>query len=328
MAAGITPPRSGSEPPLTPPSTEEKPSSTRSQVVIDSFRHHQTGQRSSPWTDYRFDTSDYAGLLRMLNADKTLQDYVEDKVRVLQRGDGPAAEFAKEIKHFASSRIELPNEVDDGEIKFTRREPDASFGHCHARYPGVVIEVCYSQKSHQIHRLADDYILSTDGSINTVVCLDVDYNGSKKATISVWRPTYEPKDGVIEFRSTPIVKAQTFRTSDGHPVEEAALRLMLKDFGTEELTRGRPELNQEVTISSEQLCCFLSEAEARQKVYTRRVGSKNKVLPGAKKRRRSETPPDHLSSDESTSKTTGRDSKRGRLESDYSPSSPSATSDN
>lgn len=133
---------------------------------------------------------------------------ISTQLRVLQRGDGPAAEFAKEIKHFASSRIELPEEGDDGEIKYIRREPDASFGHCQARYPGVVIEVCYSQKSHQIHRLADDYILSTDGSINTVVCLDIDYKGLKKATFSVWRPTYEMKDGVMEFRSTPVVKAQ------------------------------------------------------------------------------------------------------------------------
>lgn len=81
MAADITPPRSVSEPPLTPPPTEEKPSSTRAQIVVDSFRHHQTGQRSSPWTDYRFDPSDYAGLLHMLNADESLRGYVEDKVR-------------------------------------------------------------------------------------------------------------------------------------------------------------------------------------------------------------------------------------------------------
>ncbi|KAJ6094458.1 hypothetical protein N7467_001971 [Penicillium canescens] len=163
-----------SEPPLSPPPTEEKLSSTRAQVVIDFLRHHQTGQRSSPWTDYRFDPSDYAVLLRILNADKSLQCYVEDEVRV-----------AKEIKHFASSRIDLPEEVENGEYKYTRREPDASFGHCRARYPGVVIQVCYSQKSRQIDRLADDYILSTDGSINTVVCLDVDYKGSKRATFSV-----------------------------------------------------------------------------------------------------------------------------------------------
>lgn len=125
-----------------------------------------------------------------------------------------------------------------------------------------------------------------------------------------------------------LIDLKVFRTSDGHPLKEAALRLMLKDFGTEDLTRGRPELSQEVTISSEQLCCFLSEAEARQEGYARRVGSKNNVLPGAKKRRRSETPPDHLSSDESIFRAAGRDSKRGRLDSDYSPSSLSTTSDN
>lgn len=133
---------------------------------------------------------------------------MSSQLRVLQRGDGPSAGFAKEIKHFASSRIDLPQDAIKGEVVFSRREPDASFGHCQARYPGVVIEICYSQKSRQIRRLADDYILSTDGSINAVVCLDVDYKGSKKATISVWRPAYQTKDGAMEFRSTCVMKEQ------------------------------------------------------------------------------------------------------------------------
>lgn len=79
MATDITPPESVSEPPLTPPPTEEKPS-TRAQVVVDFFRRHQKGHRLSPWTEYQVDPNDYARLLRVLNADESLRSYVNDKV--------------------------------------------------------------------------------------------------------------------------------------------------------------------------------------------------------------------------------------------------------
>lgn len=133
---------------------------------------------------------------------------ISNQLKVLQKGSGPEAVFAKQIKNLGSSRIDLPQESMDGERRFSRREPDASFGHCQARYPGVVVEVCYSQKSREIYRLADDYILSSDGSINAVVCINVEYKASKKATFSVWRPTYHTKDGAVEFRSTCVVKEQ------------------------------------------------------------------------------------------------------------------------
>ena len=107
-----------------------------------------------------------------------------------------------------------------------------------------------------------------------------------------------------------------------------ALRLTLKDFGTEELTQEWPDLSQEITISSEQLCDYLSEAEARQEAYVRPVGSISNVRPGALKRRRTETLPDNASSeDESKSEAAERESKRGRIDSDYSPSSSLTNSD-
>lgn len=122
--------------------------------------------------------------------------------------DGEVATFAREVEHFATSRILIAEDAEGGERRYIKREPDASFGHRRAQYPGVIIEVCYSQKRRQISRLADDYILNTDGSVNVVVCLDIDYKGSKKATISVWRPEYVTIDGVEEFRTSAVVEAQ------------------------------------------------------------------------------------------------------------------------
>jgi hypothetical protein len=71
---------------------------------------------------------------------------------------------------------------------------------------------------------------------------------------------------------------------------------MLKDFATEELTRNCPNLDQEIVLSSEDLCGFLADAEARQTAHERQSGSVNRLSPGVRKRRRSETP-DGVSSD-------------------------------
>jgi hypothetical protein len=47
--------------------------------------------------------------------------------------------------------------------------------------------VSYSQKRKELGRLADDYILGSDGNIRVVVGLDIGYGASEKATLSVWR---------------------------------------------------------------------------------------------------------------------------------------------
>lgn len=99
---------------------------------------------------------------------------------------------------------------------------------------------------------------------------------------------------------------------------------MLKDFATEELTQNNPNLDQEIVISSENLCGFLADAEARQTAQERQSGSVNRLSPGVRKRRRSETP-DRVSSEvEADPEDNGR--KRSRYESDYVPSSPSVDS--
>ena len=67
---------------------------------------------------------------------------------------------------------------------------NSSFEHLDAYYPSVVIEVSYSQKRKDLPRLADAYILGSDADIRVVVGLDIEYRGTKKATMSVWRPQY------------------------------------------------------------------------------------------------------------------------------------------
>ncbi|KAJ5949951.1 hypothetical protein N7454_001535, partial [Penicillium verhagenii] len=173
-------------------------------------------------------------------------------------------------------------------------------------------------------------ILNTDGSINAVIAFDIDYKGSKQATVTTWRPEYIMVDGVQEFRATTIINAEVvhpnlgtfnpFRTDAGTPAERTALRLSLRDFATEELSQGLTGLDQEILITAEQLCSFLASAESRQQAQTHRQGSLNQVRPGVLKRRRPETPPEQLSSEDADIQKNTK-IKRGRRGSDYRPSS-------
>ena len=133
---------------------------------------------------------------------------ISNQLEQFQNWAASVSEFARQIEHFSTSRIILPVDTEDGEVMYSRREPDASFGHPKARYPGVVIEICYSQKRRDVVRLADDYILNTDGSIKAVVCIDIDYKQSKRASLSVWRPEYATVEGKEYFQTTADVDAQ------------------------------------------------------------------------------------------------------------------------
>lgn len=50
------------------------------------------------------------------------------------------------------------------------------------------LKLSYSQKKKDLSRLAHDYILGSDVNIRVVVGIDVDYKGSKKASVSILRP--------------------------------------------------------------------------------------------------------------------------------------------
>ena len=60
------------------------------------------------------------------------------------------------------------------------------FWHLDKPYPGIVIEVLYTQKRKDLAIIAKDYILGSNGDICVVIGLDVEYYSSKKATLLVW----------------------------------------------------------------------------------------------------------------------------------------------
>ena len=86
-----------------------------------------------------------------------------------------------------------------------QHEPDISFTCDGAKWPGVIIELSYGQKRKDLPRLADDYIIGSDGNVKVVVGIDIEYRGARTATISAWRP----KLMVDEDGQEELMTAQT-----------------------------------------------------------------------------------------------------------------------
>lgn len=117
-----------------------------------------------------------------------VEDAIRSQLKDIRSGSSKAAYFARKVRPARSSTICFPveNAISNANSKY---EPDASFRHADAKYPGVIIEVAYSQKRTRLGRLAEDYLLDSNASVRVVVGLNIEYGEkrSRKATVSVWR---------------------------------------------------------------------------------------------------------------------------------------------
>ncbi|KAH8714047.1 hypothetical protein GQ44DRAFT_752139 [Phaeosphaeriaceae sp. PMI808] len=309
----ITQPSSFANHPLTPPPTDEK-------QLAQVHRRHS-------WTEFQLAEGDYDEIERQLERDEVLSGYVKDKIRYdysresdrlvvcmptavhklfiarvedavfsqlksIREGSGDAAAFAQKVYPARSTEIYFP--VDDApSATKSKREPDTSLWHDDAKYPGIIIGVAYSHKRKRLGRLAGDYLLDSNASVQAVVGLDIEYGKkrSRKATLSVWRTHVEGN----ELRAVQEVADEVFRNEQGHPTEHPGLRLQLSDFADKEpaLRESRGK-DREIVITTQQLCEYLDAAET--KVARLKSLSEDSIAPGLKKRKRAETPPDQITS--------------------------------
>ncbi|KAH7303573.1 hypothetical protein B0I35DRAFT_364675, partial [Stachybotrys elegans] len=99
--------------------------------------------------------------------------------------------YAAKIRKVGSSRIFLGIEEEVGTL---RRHPDGQFQHLKAKFPGLVIEISYSQDGKDLEKLAWDYIVESGGNIKAVIGIDINLDG-KPSTVSLWPPEYTRDDG-------------------------------------------------------------------------------------------------------------------------------------
>ncbi|KAH6708922.1 hypothetical protein BKA61DRAFT_615088 [Leptodontidium sp. MPI-SDFR-AT-0119] len=342
LQAHVTPTASFTACPLTPPATDEKHCSTVLRI-IDDIKKAKTGaglRVAAPWAAYSLDAEGYQDLLQRLDRDESLAGFAEHNLRFdyfpstsrlvlrmpstvhecfiaqlveeiqnqLKAISGTSAEFAKDISSGASSRIK------SADPEYGTHDPDAQFQHSRAQYPGVVIEVSYSQKRRDLPHLADDYILGSDSNIQVVVGVDIEYGGDKArmATFSMWEDDVElDEDGENVLVAKQTIDNQVFRNSNGEAASSPGsdLQIRLRDFAPDDIFDGMDIPQENVTISAEKMCTFLEAAEKKAAMIRQKTGVVKSAIvkPWAKKRRREITPAEELHP---------RDEKRYKAEED------------
>jgi hypothetical protein len=130
-----------------------------------------------------------------------VEEDILTQLRAIRNGSGKEAQFAQKLHADRSTEILFPS------LNKSKYEPDASYWHEDAEYPGVILEVAYSQKKKDLARLADNYICDSDASVRAVVCLDIEYDNkeSRKATLSVWRPQLIKTPEGLDLRAIRVV---------------------------------------------------------------------------------------------------------------------------
>lgn len=126
-------------------------------------------------------------------------ELVRRELRRLCAGDLERENFADQIRNHCHAAIR--------EGKTGSHSPDAQFKHLQAQYPGIVLEVAYSQKSKALPELAHIYITEGYRGTELVVALDQDYRRSKEIVLKTWRPQIEHASGTAPPRL--LVKHQS-----------------------------------------------------------------------------------------------------------------------
>ena len=108
----------------------------------------------------------------------SIVDDIIQQLRSVTKGNSRASEFARRIKHGGSATITFS---DPG---YGRHEPDALFRHRQAQFPGIIVEISYTQKRRDLARVEQDYILGSGGNIRVIMGIDINYK-NKSATLSI-----------------------------------------------------------------------------------------------------------------------------------------------
>ncbi|KAF2016649.1 hypothetical protein BU24DRAFT_423027 [Aaosphaeria arxii CBS 175.79] len=265
--------------------------------VIRLFQDIEAGHQpdGDNWIEYPFDPEDYEELERVLDRNEELSAYVHERIRYdydplshrlavqmpkrihdrmialveeriarkiasIRKGSDTAAKFARNLQSGLSEDFFLPSPNDP--TAKSKHEPDATFWYGEDSFPGVILEVSYSNKKN-LRRLAKKYILRSEGNVRAVIGLDIAYRmDSLEAKLTVWRADRQPtgEQGLHKLYVTADVTGQdeVLRDAFGNPTKHSGLKLRLTDFAHPDLTGDiTEEQDREITISATTLITWL-----------------------------------------------------------------------
>ncbi|KIW28067.1 uncharacterized protein PV07_07751 [Cladophialophora immunda] len=175
--------------------------------------------------------------------------------------DEASGRFAHKICDCGSATVELAVGT-----HYSRHDPDISFRHPAAAYPGVIIEIASSQKAEALEQLANDYICGSSGKIHVVIGIEMEFGGkkgakSRKATFSVWKPQWTTQDGKQSVHAECTAR-EMFRNEKGVPNLDAELSFSLSEFAPQAVVdRFEGFVDHTVQISAKELCAYCESAE-------------------------------------------------------------------
>uniref|UniRef100_A0A0B7KR42 Uncharacterized protein n=1 Tax=Bionectria ochroleuca TaxID=29856 RepID=A0A0B7KR42_BIOOC len=237
----------------------------------------------------------------------SVADEINAKLQAIVERGNETGEFAAQIRNGGSSRIILKEDTTVGEeseasgISLQRhpeRHPDGQFQHCKAAYPGVVLEISYSQDGKDLEKLAWDYIQCSNGDIKAVIGIDINY-GMKESTVSLWRPIYVHEDDeeldILDVNK--VVAGEPFRAADGSRLnQDQVVPLMLSDFATDILSALSGSIS--LSITYKRLAELLDQAEQMHQVREQGRSSGIKSQRITRKRKRPSPSADLIRSDD------------------------------
>jgi hypothetical protein len=159
--------------------------------------------------------------------------------------------------------IQSISSIGSRDIKFFNvdghREPDQQYAVEDCYYPGVVIEMAYSQPFEELRCKADNFIVDSYGNIQLVIALET---GNKKACkISAWRPDFTRSENEDTVAMKTIIEQDTIRDEDGK-VKSGSITFQLQDFGTNlAITYPDADLTKEIVLHYNDLAGYLVKAE-------------------------------------------------------------------
>ncbi|KAG8670786.1 hypothetical protein FPOAC2_04085 [Fusarium poae] len=228
-------------------------------------------------------------------------------------------EVTRELKSAISSRVFLrevdekeqldeDNEADDGNEynnkkeddykKYAiKREPDIQFQYPKTAYPGVVVEVSYSQNGKDLRRLAQDYILYSNADVKLFIGFDLSYDGGS-STVSTWRPKFINDGDDEDLVTVQYVQDRPFLSCDGQVQNpDEVLTIDVRDFATDEISKTWPDA--EINIKFSRLAQLFNDAQQWQ--LEKETAKSSQVMKSkrvSRKRRLPSSSPQRLRSDD------------------------------
>ncbi|CAD6447901.1 208545f1-cdbb-490b-a257-2b6e381bd2e2 [Sclerotinia trifoliorum] len=227
---------------------------------------------------------------------KRIVKELEKQLESIASRGSRSAEFAKGITSNRSTTLKLKG--------YGRHDPDDQFEHLLAQYPGVVIDVSFSQKRKDLNRLAEAYILGFNGNICIMIGIDLEYRETKKVTLSMWRPQIiANENGEMELVAIQTITDEVIRYGNGtwNESPQAGLHLQLKDFAIPALVSNYESINESMKnplfISAKFMCESLEIAGAKIAMIEAKRGIAQPKGLFVRKRVRSLTPEKELDED-------------------------------